>query len=132
MNLIELLLLCGIIWCGYACGKALGSYLGVPGWIAGFILGCVLAVAAWYILTRLMNLWYIWRPLRPYCKEGKCSSYDYQLLEISEGKDVYQCRCGTKYIKTRNHFGELLEDGSIRPYMKRTWYLGRWEEDREG
>ena len=130
MNAIEFAVLVGIIWVGYICGKALGTYFAVPGWIAGFVLGCALAVAAYYALLRLLDLWYRWRPLRPVCREGKCSSDDYKLLDCSEGRAVFFCRCGTKYVKTRNRFGEILDDGSVRPYMKRTGILSRWQEDR--
>ncbi|MBN2315971.1 MAG: hypothetical protein JXM79_18740 [Sedimentisphaerales bacterium] len=130
MNIFELTLLIGFIWVGYVCGKMLGAYLGVAGWIVGFVLGCALAVGVYTIFLRLIDLWYRWRPIRPICKEGKCSSDDYQLLELSKGNVVFRCRCGAKYIKTRHRFGELLDDGSVRPYMKRTWSLGRWEEDR--
>ena len=115
----------------YICGIFLGVYYGVAGWIIGFVLGCAFAVGAYTIFLRLIGLIGKWRPLRPVCREGKCSSNDYQLLDVSEGRGIYRCRCGTKYVRTRHRFGELLDDGTVRSYMKRMWSLGRWEEDRE-
>lgn len=129
MNAIELAVLVGIFWVGCICGKALGAYFGLPGWIAGFVLGGALVIAACYVLRRLFGLLYRWRPSRPVCREGKCSWDDYQLLDSSEGEGIFCCRCGTKYVKTRNRFGEILDDGSVRPYMKRTWVLSCWQED---
>ncbi len=132
MNAIELAVLVGIIWVGCICGKALGAYFGVPGWIAGFVLGGALVPAVCYVLRRLLDLWHRWRPLRPICREGNCSSDDYKLLDCSEERAVFLCRCGIRYVQTRNRFGEILDDESVRPYMKRSGILSRWREDREG
>ena len=134
MNVFELALLVGIICIGYICGKALGTYFGVPGWIVGFVLGCALAAAAYYALLRMVDRWHRRhrRPsFRPVCRQGKCSSHDYQPLGISEGRDVFRCHCGTKYVMSGNRFGEILDDGSIRPYMKWAGIFSGWQEDRE-
>lgn len=129
MNVSELALLVGAIGVGCICGKALGVWFGVPGWIGGFLSGCALVGAAYYGLLRLIERWHLWRPLRPVCRAGQCSSDDYELLDVSPGRAVFRCRCGTKYVRTGGRFGELADDGSVRPYMRRRGVLHAWEED---
>lgn len=128
MNLFELLMFASIIAAGYFCGKWMGVYYGIVGWIIGFILGSSLAVAAWFALNKLIRLRAKWRPIRPICKNGKCPARVYKLLECKE-RVVFQCRCGTKYLKNGRRFMEMLDDGSTKPYMRRCGLFGKWEKD---
>jgi hypothetical protein len=129
MNIFELMTLIAIIIASYFCGKWLGSQYGIIGWILGLILGSTLGVTAFVVLHRLIDIWYKWRPLRPICRQGKCSSDDYELIELSNAGAVFRCRCGMKYLKNNRCFMEILDDGSTCAYMRRHSMFGRWKRE---
>jgi len=126
MNIFELAVVAAFIAAGYFCGKWLGLQYGVVGWIAGFLLGVTFGGSGFIGLRKLLNIWYKCRPLRPICKEGKCSSDDYEIIECLKGRVVFRCQCGTKYLKKGQFFMEILDDGSTIPYMRRNGILGSW------
>ncbi len=132
MNIFELLTFLAFIVAGYFCGKLLGLYYGIIGWVVGVAIGIALAICVWIGLDKLIRQWYKWRPFRPVCKKGKCFTHDYRLIECSQMDITLQCRCGTKYLYRENErrFMEILEDGTIVPYMKRKGAFGRWELEK--
>lgn len=132
MNLIELLFFIIFLSLSVFLGKFLGTYLGILGWIFGFIIGILSGITTSFFLNRFVDIWYKWCPLRPKCKNGNCSSDDYQIIESRKDGAVFLCQCGTKYFQNwpkRDRFMEVLDDGSIVPYMKRRGIFGRWEKE---
>jgi hypothetical protein len=128
LNIFELLMFSSIAAAGYICGKWLSIYYGIIGLFSGIILGASLALGAWLVLFKLSHLYVKWHPIRPICKNGKCSFRNYKLLEWKD-RVVFQCRCGTKYLKKGRRFMEILDDGSTKPYMKIHGFFGKWKED---
>jgi len=129
MNLIELITLLSIICAGYACGKFIGSHFGIIGWIVGVFIGALGAIAGWFALWKLGDIYEKWRPFRPICKKGKCSSDDYNLVQSLEDGAIFRCKCGTQYFRSGRRFLELLDNGETVAYMKRRGLFGRWEPD---
>ena len=131
MNLFELIYAAIIIVVGLCCAKLIGIYFGITGWIVGFILGGLSAVLALFGLNKLSNVLTKRFPPRPTCKTGRCSSDNYQVKGLSKEKDgvIFQCECGTQYLKKGGKFMEICDDGKIVPYMKSKGVLGRWEKD---
>lgn len=129
MNVFELGFVLIVVLAGYYVGKTLGFYWGTLGWVAGFILGIVSAASLFIGLFRLVDLWHRWRPMRPPCRSGKCMSGDYNPLLRPGNEVIFQCGCGTKYVKKGRRFMELGGDGSARPYMIKRGLSGRWEKD---
>ena len=111
----------------YFGGKLLSHYYGLPGWILG-----VLAGSSLFVLAHLLVMYYInkWLPIHPICKNGVCTSDDYRIVKYNEGDGtcIFRCECGTRYFQNLPYFKEMLSDGSLKAYMKRTrWH--RWETD---
>ena len=67
-----------------------------------------LGMATFPALHKLINIWDIWRPIRPTCKKFKCSSNGYKLIELSNTGAVFHCRCVTKYLKKNRCFTDTL------------------------
>ncbi len=131
MNAIEVVVVMVVVGSGFLAGRWLSSFLGWPGWIAGVPLGGVAGVATLYVATRLLasverRLW----PMAPACRNGRCFAGDYTVVPHGRlGEIRLRCRCGTQYIECGRRLLELLDDGTLRPYMRRT-RLGRWVPDR--
>lgn len=118
-----------ILICATLSSLFFGNKFGLLGGIIGFPLGLILAFLIIYILNILMDLWYVWRPLRPICKNGKCKSNDYKwVTRIEDFCPVFICSCGDLYLKNGSLFIELLSDGSSEPYMSHSFF-GRWKKD---
>lgn len=126
INIFELIIFVLFIICGSYSGKLLAVYFGLAGRIIGFVVGFSLAVLVYYLI---MHFWNKWFPIDPPCKNGKCLSNDYELVERNQDGTVYRCKCGTKYFKKLPRFKEMLDDGSTKPYMRRKGIFGRWEKD---
>jgi hypothetical protein len=138
VNLFEIIWLLAIIFWVYHCAKWFGIYFGVFGWVIGFVVGIVSALIAWVILDKLVSLWAKLRPHLPKCRKCNCSSIDYKLLKCSQDSAIWQCRCGTKYARiakkilnpmVEQHFMEILDDGTTKPYMKRKGAFRRLEQE---
>ena len=56
MNIFELLTVIGVIASGYFCGKYFGLHYGLGGWIGGVVLGALLAIVAYCIFRRLIDV----------------------------------------------------------------------------
>jgi hypothetical protein len=133
MTLIELalFLINVVIGCfiGIRIYAASGSILfGVVGLIVGFLL----SILFWILLRKILDVWYKIFPLRPPCRQGKCDSDDYRFnIELSKSikKDVFVCKCGDKYIHRGRLFCELLDDGSIQPFMKHPFLFRKWSKN---
>ena|SRR5688572_9919508 len=130
MTLIELLIF--LINCTIGCVLAIRLYaisgsvlLAVVGGIGGFLFGVVCVLA----LRQVANVWYKFFPLRPPCRRGNCLSDDYvwnaELSQLQK-KDVFVCKCGDRYVRNKRRFDELLEDGSIRPFMEHPFLVRSW------
>jgi hypothetical protein len=117
---------------GYFVGRYFGGRYGTIGWILGVPLGFGLGIAALKALGSPFGIWYKCRPLRPPCRNGKCKAGDYQLLRATTDGSVFQCQCGDKYFRLgrTGRFLEILPDGSLRPYMRRTPF-GKWQPDAD-
>jgi len=66
----------------------------------------------------------------PICKNERCLAKTYELVEMGNKGSVFHCRCGSNYLYTGGKFLVMLEDGTIKPYMKRG-RSGHWQEDKE-
>ncbi len=144
IRLIDILFLAAAGAIGIKCGSWLASHFGTLAGVVGFVFGFIAGLVALFAFGWLLDIVSkLLRPPFPPCKEGKCSSYeDYELIESTEsgkGKlgSIRVCKCGGKYLMKRfSLFGyaeawEILEDGTVRPYMKyrrRLGIVGRWEK----
>lgn len=127
VNSFDLIAFALILACG-GFGAEILARLGTAAGMFGFVLGIGLGSLTYWTLCRLMDMWDAKRPLRPICKNGRCAAADYALIALREN-GVFYCRCGTTYIRKGLRFMELNEDGSCTPYMRRRWFLGKWEKD---
>jgi len=110
----------------YLAGSFLSRCYGFWGWIFGIIAGSFLFGLIQLVLY-YGNKKY---PIHPSCRNGKCTSEDYNLVEYDEqrGIFIFCCKCGTKYLQDHSYFKEILPDGSIKAYMKRG-RCGHWQDD---
>ena len=133
MNVFELLFFVSIILAGYFCGRFLNSYWGLSGWIVGFISGSLSAVLTLFGLNKFGDALTKRFPPKPNCKTGRCSSNDYKIIGLSNEKDgiIFQCKCGTRYLKKGKRFMEICDDGNMVPYMRSKGIWGSWENDKE-
>lgn len=128
MTVIELLFFLFNLTCGIVVGHWMGAHFGFLFAIPGFFLGFGGGIGFFKTIIFFLDVWHKWRPLRPICRHGVCDSKAYRWIKESVQGDVFQCCCGTKYLKTGNQFMEILPDGSLRPYMKYTILRG-WEPE---
>ena len=63
------------------------------------------------------------------CKNQCCDADDYELIDVCGNRAVFRCKCGDKYLREGNRFFELLDDGTRRPYMRRSNVLSPWRRD---
>lgn len=126
MNIFELLifaLLCAV-W--LALGQFLSKKWGTVGWLVGIVpvtLGWlwVLYGAVRGAIADFKNS----NSSRPLCRQGKCGSRDYVLVNSSPEKATFRCRCGDLYVSRANLFLRVLPDNSEAPYMARD-SSGNW------
>jgi hypothetical protein len=128
VNAFDLITFALMIALSYCSGRFFGSYFGPVGWIAGILVGGSLPPLGRHLIGHILERWF---PRRPPCKNGKCLAPDYEMVEIRQLKDrfalAWRCKCGTMYLQKFPRFQELLPDGSVVPYMKRT--RGKWKPD---
>jgi uncharacterized protein YqgC (DUF456 family) len=55
MNIFELLTVLGVLAAGFFCGKYAGSHFGAVGWIVGSVIGCLMAIAVYCGLRKLIR-----------------------------------------------------------------------------
>ena len=118
MNLFELLFFllmsAGLLGLGYflsAKWRIIGWLIGaVP---VGLVLGAVLLGTIKSTLTALRHN----VGSRPVCRQGKCQSRNYVLIDSTSERTMFRCRCGDKYVQQGNRFLQIFPDGSWRPYM---------------
>lgn len=128
MNIFELLYIVLVCAVGYISGKFLSLYIGVTGWILGFPLGCFLMIFAYMKVSRLISQCN--ENDLPICKNGKCKTGDYDIVDVTENGTIFCCNCGTRYLCTKRYFSEILSDGTTKPYLKKN-SKGYWEPDIE-
>ena len=125
MNIFNVLFWCLCSVGGGLLGVFLYGRYGIMGMaigcIVGFILSNYLLKGIVAILSRIET---IIRPLRPSCRNGKCTVRDYEVSVNSVGL-IFRCKCGDRYVHENGRFMEILPDGSRRHYKKRT-ILGKW------
>jgi hypothetical protein len=101
--------------------------------LAAFMIGLGATLLLVYMYTRLYGYWNQrilnrWKNPRPVCGNGRCHWQDYETVEIVRDSSGYRgrvlkCRCGIKYVlksydlSNTMLFLQLLEDGSVKPYM---------------
>jgi hypothetical protein len=129
MNAFEMILVLSMVMTGFLFARFLGVF-----WSSrifefiGFALGCSLPVLILWFVNKVATKWHEFHPLRPPCRKNGCSSTDYELIEcLRTGSSVYRCKCGKKYLQDEKSFAELLEDGTVHPYMRKNGLFGRWE-----
>lgn len=128
MNIFTLITLIIFAVFGYFGGKLLAHYYGVLGWVLGILGGSALFGVGYFLIMHYLNKWF---PIHPICRTGRCTSEDYVIVEYNqeEGTCIFCCKCGTKYFQDHPYFKEILSDGSLRSYMKKSKRLGKWEID---
>ena len=79
-----------------------------------------------------MHFWNKWYPSHPPCKNKKCLSDDYEIIEYNKkvGSFIFRCKCGKKYFQKLPYFKEILSDGATKSYMKKN-SKGHWGPDTE-
>ena len=113
-----------------ALGLALSAFSGMfaarfLGVLGGGALGIALAISwAWVlrsgvvfgVLDRLL-------PVRPVCKQRRCTSEGYTYLRREGNRVFFRCQCGTVYVKEGASFQVMQESGRLEPYMRKRWNL---------
>ena len=120
MNLFELIYAIIVITAGLFCAKLIGTHFGIIGWIVGFISGSLSAVLTLFGFNKFGDALTKRFPPKPNCKTGRCSPNDYKIIGLSNEKDgvIFQCKCGTRYLKKGKRFMEICDDGNTVPYMR--------------
>jgi hypothetical protein len=65
---------------------------------------------------------------RPVCRQSKCRSRDYVLVDSTPLKAVFRCRCGDLYLSEGKRFSQILPDNSLLTYMVLD-SSGNWKND---
>ncbi len=129
MTVIELLWFSLVVLIGYCLGKLLSYHFGIAGWFVGFPFGCLVGIFALRIIGTLIDPWNKGEPNLPVCRSGKCHFENYEFIKDTKEGIVFRCACGVKYLFTGQRFMELLDDGTTRPFMKRSG-IRPWGEDK--
>jgi hypothetical protein len=132
VTLIELLWFSFCCFSGFQVGQLLARHWGTAGWVVGALGGFAFGVLVLLAAGKLIDFYYVFRPLRPRCRQGKCGPTDYSIVKVSRGRGaleaVFRCRCGDMYMDRDEHFQILLSDSSLQPYMLRKPFHN-WEPD---
>ena len=102
----------------------LGYPLGAIGLIASFFL-----VALFLSLIEHLAVGGI--PRIPRCRRGVCRKRDYSVVNISEGRWGFRCKCGDTYNKLGRRFVSLSDEGIETPYLKWIPFRGWRKETKE-
>lgn len=124
-TVLRLVLLVGCVVYGGAWGGRHGGR-GI-----GMAVGLLAFLAATLFLAVIQTAWWYWRPPLPPCRSGQCRRpRDYTFLRRIDQGELYQCRCGTSYVRDRSgrRFLESGPEGISRPFMRHSRW-GRWRPD---
>ena len=121
---------------GLAVMWALGQLLGRSGLLIGvvpvFVFGLIVAFRS---LRNAITETRDALRTRPPCLRGKCNGREYVLVNSTESKALFRCRCGDLYLRDGDHFLQMLPDHSLLPYMvldtTKTWRTDDRERDQE-
>jgi len=134
MNLIELLTILGLLFCGWLLGAAVGSVLylirgGNPVIVshgAGIGLGTTfLGLIFWGIWFGRMD------KIHPPCRCGKSDWKDFELSRAEKFQNVWQCACGKQYSWPKwQLWFEITNQNTAQLFMKRN-YFKSWRKATE-
>ena len=127
MTLIEVLF---FVWnCVVATlvGTAVADRFGLMWGVIAALVGFFLTFAAVQCAAAMIH---VVRPLRPRCKNGRCKASNYSYVETTSDGDVFQCRCGDRYLQAGSTFRILQSDGSKLNYQTRGTF-GSWRPDAD-
>ncbi len=131
ITLFQVLWLFFVFTCAFFAGRNLAHNWGKLGWLVGALIGIGIGYLLLYALGLLDHFYHRLRPLRPSCRQGRCSSADYEISvskKEARWESEYRCKCGDTYIRRENRFMILSPDGSTQPYMLRKPFHN-WEPD---
>jgi hypothetical protein len=146
MNMFEFIAILSIV-AGLATGFWYALDRGMMAAVFAALRGGAIAYACYAVgmlaLMGLLWLGLLYRPFFPRCRNGRCRQQNYRYLYMESGAagqhealektttgKLLRCGCGTIYLDSlRDHrFYEVLDDGTLVPYMRHT-PLGRWRAD---
>jgi hypothetical protein len=109
-------------------GAAIGGYLmRGRGWgltLLGSAFGGMAAFGSLRIAAKVVAVWERDHPWLPVCRNGVCGPSDYTISPMGSTMK-YVCKCGIAYVRNFGRFDELSDDGTTKPYLRRS-PLGRW------
>lgn len=114
-----------------------GYHYGPWGYLFGFPVAAIIWYAILFVYLMLEGLFLEGIPRIPKCKKGSCTKKQYDYVEISDGKWVWQCKCGDSYVfrKGRRHFFEgrrfvsIDDNGNLSPYLRWISFIG-WKPEK--
>ena len=100
----------------------------------GLVIGSAIASAPLVLLGIPIGIMALWRPARPRCKCGRCTSGQFRYIGPDSVRPNmtydYQCpSCERRYRLRGASFHEILPDHSTIPYMTHSKF-GRWTHDQ--
>jgi len=129
MNLIEVFVFALISALLLGIGRLLSHRLGTPGFLITAVpVGLFWAVVGFFSLRASIREMRYSLMTRPQCRNEKCTSRQYVLIEGGIDYALFRCRCGDVYVSKAGRFLQRLPDRSLSPYMKRS-ESGNWVHD---
>ena len=135
MNLIELLVVIGLIVLGGFLGACIAELIGlIHGGDTSKIIGRGDAIGSVAALAGLI-FWGIWfgkmDKIHPPCRCGKSNWKDFELSHAENYRNVWQCACGKQYSWPKwQLWFEIIDQNTVRLFMKRN-YFRSWREANE-
>jgi hypothetical protein len=129
MNFIELLIFMILSGLLLAAGHIVAGKWEAVGWLIGGVpVGLFWSwVLVCFARSALMEFRHYLSP-RPLCRQSRCRSRHYVLIDSTQSKATFRCRCGDLYLRDGDHFWEILPDHSLSPYMVHD-SAGKWKTD---
>lgn len=83
------------------------------------------------VVSLVMLRRYAGKALFPKCKNGTCGPRDYEGVPVRPGDAglTFKCKCGQRYLRKRNRFLILGEDGQAIPYKIKRHFYSLWTDD---
>jgi len=125
VNLFEVVLFIVVFVAGVVCAGVAGQRFGGVGLVLGFAVGSATTLLVLRVLLRRGNE----AASLPPCRMPEDRKHRYRAEKGTDGEALFECSCGACYVLDAKHFTQLLKDGSLRPYMKRSRRGARWEMD---
>lgn len=124
MTLIHLLFAVIVFFVLLGAAKIFDTYVGGSFWIDALILAVLVSLG-------MMVRRYAGKALFPKCKNGTCGPRDYEGVPVRSGDAglTFKCKCGQRYLRKRNRFLILGEDGQAIPYKIKRHFYSRWDDD---